>query len=207
MVYLDVYNDEGCINSKISISDIVFDRKFNRTLVHQIINSCVANSKVGTKSQKTRAEVRGGGVKPWKQKSTGRARAGSIRSPLWRSGGKIFAAKPIYCKDKVNKKMYKISMCCVLSELLRQGRFYGVDEFYFSTPKTKELGNRIMKFPGKKKLFITTNCCTNVYKSSLNIIDATFIDITQLTILDLLKFDTVGVFITAIPKLIVMVTI
>lgn len=206
MVYLDVYND-GFVSSTVLISDIVFDREFNKTLVHQVINSCVANNKVGTKSQKTRAEVRGGGVKPWKQKSTGRARAGSIRSPLWRSGGKIFAAKPTYCKDKINKKMYKISMCCVLSELLRQGRFYGINEFQFSTPKTKELDFMVMKFPGKKKLFITDNCCTNVYKSSLNIIDVTFIDITKLTILDLLKFDTVGIFITAISKLTGKVTI
>lgn len=207
MVYLDVYND-GFVNSKLSILDIVFDREFNKTLVHQVVNSCVTNSKVGTKSQKTRAEVRGGGVKPWKQKSTGRARAGSIRSPLWRSGGKIFAAKPIYSKDKVNKKMYKISMCCILSELLRQDRLYGVNEFYFTTPKTKELEGIVTKLPGKKKLFIiNSNCCPNVYKSSLNIIDVTFIDITQLTILDLLKFDTVGIFTAVIPKLTTMVTI
>src|SRR3990167_6383555 len=124
---------------KIEVSDHVFACDFNKPLIHQIVTAYLAAGRAGTKAQKTRAEVRGGGVKPFKQKGTGRARAGTIRSPLWRTGGKIFAAKPRSFKQKVNRKMYRGAVRSILSELIRQNRLMAIKDFQIDAPRTKVL--------------------------------------------------------------------
>src|SRR6187551_2932803 len=128
---------------KLELADEVFACDFNEPLIHQIVTAYMAGGRAGTKAQKTRAEVRGGGAKPWKQKGTGRARAGTIRSPIWRTGGVTFAAKPRCFKQKVNKKMYKGALRSIFSELIRQDRLKLVDSFTVDAPKTKALLNKI----------------------------------------------------------------
>ncbi len=123
----------------LTVSEATFGREFNEALVHQVVVAYAAGARQGTRAQKTRSEVSGGGAKPWRQKGTGRARAGTIRSPLWRTGGVTFAAKPQDHSQKVNKKMYRGAMKSILSELVRQERLIVVDNFSVEAPKTKEL--------------------------------------------------------------------
>lgn len=123
----------------IQVSDATFGRPFSESLVHQVVTAYLAGARAGTHAQKTRSQVRGGGAKPFKQKGSGRARAGTIRSPLWRKGGKIFAAVPGDYSQKVNKKMYRSAISAILSELLRQERLLVVDSFSVDSPKTREL--------------------------------------------------------------------
>ncbi|MCF6764628.1 50S ribosomal protein L4 [Thiotrichales bacterium 19S3-7] len=125
--------------SPLAVSDVVFGKEFNEALVHQVVVAYMAGARAGTKAQKTRSEVRGGGKKPWKQKGTGRARAGTIRSPIWRSGGVTFAAKPRNYEQKVNRKMYRGAIQSILSELVRQERLTVVNSFDVEAPKTKML--------------------------------------------------------------------
>lgn len=136
---------------KLELADDVFACEFNEALIHQVVTAYMAAGRAGTKAQKTRAEVRGGGAKPWRQKGTGQARAGTIRSPLWRTGGKIFAAKPRSFKQKVNRKMHKGALKSILSELIRQERLVIVDGFQIDAPKTKVLLKKLqdMKVDGR----------------------------------------------------------
>src|SRR3984957_12708059 len=127
----------GSKKKKIEVLDVVFACKFNEPLVHQVVTAYLAAGGAGTQAQKTRSEVRGGGAKPWRQKGTGRARAGTIRSPLWRKGGVVFAAKPRSYDKKVNKKMFKGALRSIFSELIRQERLLIVDKIQIDTPKTK----------------------------------------------------------------------
>src|SRR5690554_6396937 len=124
--------------SAVTISDEAFGREVNESLVHQVITAYMAGARQGTKAQKSRAEVRGGGIKPWRQKGTGRARAGTSSSPIWRAGGVTFAAKPRSFEQKVNKKMHRAAMQSILSELIRQERLVVADTFAVDTHKTKE---------------------------------------------------------------------
>lgn len=160
------------INSKkkIELADAVFNCEFNEPLIHQVVTAYMAAGRAGTKSQKTRAEVRGGGAKPWRQKGTGRARAGTIRSPLWRKGGVIFAAKPRSYKQKVNKKMYKGALRSIFSELIRQDRLSLVDSFSVNTPKTKVLMKKLddMKMTGNV-LIISNAIDENLYLAARNL--------------------------------------
>lgn len=128
---------------KLDVADEVFNFRFNEGLIHQVINASRAASRQGTKKQKTRSEVSGGGAKPWRQKGTGRARAGTIRSPIFRTGGKTFAAVPRDYSQKVNRKMYRSAQKSIISELVRQDRFIIVEEFVVETHKTKELLNKL----------------------------------------------------------------
>lgn len=123
----------------IQLSDEVFNQSFNESLIHQVVTAYLSGARAGTKAQKTRSEVSGGGTKPWRQKGTGRARAGTIRSPLWRKGGKTFAAVPRDFKQKVNRKMYEGAMRSIWSELVRQDRLVVLEEFTLAQPKTQEL--------------------------------------------------------------------
>lgn len=123
----------------VSVSDAVFAREFNEPLVHQAVTAFLAGGRAGTRAQKTRAQVRGGGIKPWRQKGTGRARAGSIRSPIWRGGGTTFAAVPQDHSQKINKKMYRAALSSIVSELIRSERLIVVEQLDVPTPKTCEL--------------------------------------------------------------------
>ncbi len=127
----------------VEVSEAAFGREFNEPLVHQVVTAYLAGARQGTRAQKSRSEARGGGRKPWRQKGTGRARAGTIRSPIWRGGGVTFAAKPQNHAQKVNRKMYRGALRCILSELIRQARLIALDSFRVDSPKTKSLLQKI----------------------------------------------------------------
>lgn len=153
---LAVISADGKAN-KVTVSDANFGAEFNEGLVHQVVVAYMAGGRAGTSAQKTRSEVQGGGKKPWKQKGTGRARAGSIRSPIWRTGGVTFASKPRSYEQKVNRKMYRAALKSVLSELVRQDRLVIVDELTLDKPKTKELLNRLKQLNIDSSVLIVTN--------------------------------------------------
>ena len=153
----------------IDVADSVFAAEFNEPLVHQVLVSYMSGSRSGTKSQKSRSEVRGGGRKPWRQKGTGRARAGTIRSPLWRGGGVTFAAKSRDYSKKVNRKMFRGAMRSIFSELVRQERFLCVDEFDVSDSKTKLVKEKLNKLGLKEVLIITEGLSENLYLGVRNI--------------------------------------
>lgn len=142
--------------STIEVSETVLGADFREPLIHQVVVSYLAGSREGTKAQKTRSEVSGGGVKPWRQKGTGRARAGTIRSPIWRSGGQTFAAKPRNHAVKVNRKMYRGALRSILSELLRQERLHVVPSFDVETPRTREARDRVRSVVGSEDVLIVT---------------------------------------------------
>ncbi len=151
-VKLDDGSGKG--SSSLELADATFGAAFNESLVHQVVTAYMAGGRAGTKAQKTRAEVSGTGKKPWKQKGTGRARVGSIRSPIWVGGGRAFAARPRSFEQKVNRKMYRAAMRSVLSELLRQERLVVTPEFGVSEAKTKELRGKLEKLEFTKGLII-----------------------------------------------------
>lgn len=153
----------------VAVSDDIFAREFNEGLVHQTIVAYMAAGRAGTKAQKTRADVSGGGAKPFKQKGTGRARAGSIRSPLWRTGGKSFAARPRDFSQKLNKKMYRAAMRSIFSELVRQDRFVVVDSFSIEEPKTKLMMAKLKEYGSNDVLLVSDIDDVNVLLSARNI--------------------------------------
>ena len=155
---------------KIELADDIFACEFKEALIHQIVTAYMAGGRAGTKAQKTRAEVRGGGAKPFKQKGSGRARAGTIRSPLWRKGGVVFAAKPRSYKQKVNKKMYKGALRSIFSELIRQDRLLVTDSFAIDAPKTKDLLKKLadMKIEGNV-LIVSDTVVENLYLAARNL--------------------------------------
>lgn len=142
----------------LTVSEQVFGSKLNKALIHQVITAYLAGGRAGTKAQKTRAEVSGGGKKPWRQKGTGRARAGTIRSPLWRKGGKTFAATPRDYTQKVNKKMYRQALRSIVSELIRQSRLTVLSEFALVEPKTKLLKAELQAIKKETDVLIVTDC-------------------------------------------------
>jgi large subunit ribosomal protein L4 len=141
---VELFTSEGL--KQLELSDAVFAQRFNEALVHQVVTSCLANARQGSHAQKNRAAVSGGGKKPWKQKGSGRARAGTIRSPLWRKGGVTFAATPSDYSKKMNKKMYRLGMCSIFSELFRQKRISILDDLRLEKSKTKELLKVLKQF-------------------------------------------------------------
>jgi len=156
--------------SELQVSDAVFAAAFNEPLVHQVVVAYQATGRQGTRKQKTRSEVRGGGRKPWRQKGTGQARAGTIRSPLWRGGGKIFPASPDEnFTQKVNRKMYRGALRSILSELLRQGRLLSVPEFKLDQPKTKALWEKLNKLKSADVLIITDTWDNNLALAARNL--------------------------------------
>lgn len=134
---------KGAQGEDVQVSDATFARAYNESLVHQVVTAYMAAGRAGTKAQKTKAEVRGGGIKPWRQKGTGQARAGSIRSPIWVGGGRAFAAKPRDFAQKVNRKMYRAAIQTMLSELARQERFVAINGIELDAPKTKLLVQKL----------------------------------------------------------------
>jgi len=158
--------------SELQVSDEVFAAAFNEPLVHQVVVAYQATGRQGTRKQKTRAEIRGGGKKPWRQKGTGQARAGTIRSPLWRGGGKVFPASPDEnFEQKVNRKMYRGALRSILSELLRQGRLVTVAEFKMDQPKTKALVDKLKKLETPDVLIVTDALDNNLQLAARNLPD------------------------------------
>ena len=155
--------------NKIEVSDAIFGREFSEPLVHQVVVAYMAGGRAGTKAQKNRSAVSGGGRKPWRQKGTGNARAGTIRSPLWRSGGVTFAAQPRDFSQKVNRKQYRAAMRAILSELLRQDRLVVVDDFAISAPKTADVKARLAELGVVRGLIVDADVDSNLYMGSRNI--------------------------------------
>ncbi|MEI7839165.1 MAG: 50S ribosomal protein L4 [Methylococcaceae bacterium] len=153
----------------MSVSEAVFGQVFNETLVHQLVTRYLAGARAGTKAQKTRSDVSGGGAKPWRQKGTGRARSGTTRSPLWRTGGVTFAARPRNYDQKLNKKMFRVGIRSILSELLRQSRLAITNEVLVTTPKTKELTVQLNALGSKRTLIVVRSVDKNLALASRNI--------------------------------------
>ena len=188
-------------NQDINISDNAFSKDFNESLVHQAVVSFMAGSRQGTSKQKTRSEVRGGGKKPYRQKGTGRARAGTIRSPLWRGGGVTFAATPRDYSKKINKKMYRAAIRSIFSELLRQGRLVAIEKPVLEKPKTKEIANFLKEFSLSKVLIITDELDVNLYLSARNIPNVDIITVREINPVNLLKAQKVAVTADAFKKI------
>ena len=153
----------------VQVSDLTFGAEFNESLVHQAVVAFMAGGRQGTRGQKNRSDVSGGGRKPWRQKGTGRARAGTIRSPLWRGGGKTFAAKPQDHAQKLNKKMYRGALRSILSELVRQERLVVVDQFAVEAPKTKEMVAKLKELDVANALVVADEVEQNLYLAARNI--------------------------------------
>ena len=175
----------------VELSDTAFGREFNEALVHQVVTAYLAGARQGTRAQKTRAEVSGGGIKPWRQRGTGRARAGSIRSPIWRSGGRAFAAKPQDWSQKVNRKMYRGAMQCILAELIRQERLILVEELSVSGPKTKELIAKLNDLGAPRALIVTKEVDENLYLAARNIPHVNVLGTNEVDPVSLIAFDKV----------------
>ena len=177
--------------SAVELSDVAFGREFNEALVHQVVTAYLAGGRQGSRAQKTRGEVSGGGKKPWRQKGTGRARAGSIRSPIWVGGGRAFAAKPQDWSQKVNRKMYRGAMQCILAELIRQDRLVLVDDISISAPKTKELIAKLKDLNAPKALIVTNEVDENLYLAARNIPYVSVLGSTEVDPVSLIAFDKV----------------
>lgn len=156
----------------LSVSEAVFGQPLNEALVHQLVVAYRAGQRVGTKAQKNRANVRGGGSKPWRQKGNGRARSGSSSSPIWRSGGVTFAASPRNYRQKLNRKMYQAGMRSILSELLRQGRLVVSENIIPDQPKTKVLAEKWKEYNLSDALIVTDSSDRNLELSSRNLTGA-----------------------------------
>jgi large subunit ribosomal protein L4 len=180
----------------LEVSDDAFGAKFNEALIHQVVTAYMAGGRAGTKAQKTRAEVRGGGRKPFKQKGTGRARAGTTRGPIWVGGGRAFAAKPRDYTQKVNRKMYQAAMRSVFSELVRQDRLVVVDAIQMAKPKTKDLVKYLQGFNLDRVLILVDNGLVveglnNLRLSARNLPSVEVLEVRELNPVSLVRFDKV----------------
>jgi large subunit ribosomal protein L4 len=190
----------GGAKGTLSVSEVAFGKEFNQDLVHQAVVAYMAGARQGTKAQKTRAEVSGGGKKPWRQKGTGRARAGTIRSPIWRSGGVAFAAKPRDHEQKLNKKMYRAALRCILSELNRQDRLVVVESFEVDAPKTKSLVQKLAQYDLAEALIVTESIDENLFLASRNLHKVDVRDVQGVDPVSLIRFDKVVVTVAALKK-------
>lgn len=185
---------------KVSVSDESFAKEFNESLVHQVVVTYMAGSRQGSVKQKTRSEVSGGGKKPWRQKGTGRARAGTTRSPIWRSGGVTFAARPQDHSKKINKKMYRGALRCILSELIRQERLLVVDDFTLADHKTKGLVQKLSEYDLQDVLIISEEVDKNLYLASRNLYKVDVRDAAAVDPVSLIGFDKVLMTVQALKK-------
>ena len=187
-------------NEKISLSDESFGKPYNEPLVHQSVVSYMAGARQGSVKQKTRSEVRGGGRKPWRQKGSGRARAGTTSSPIWRSGGVTFAARPRDHSKKLNKKMYRGAMQCILSELIRQGRLLVVNEFSVETNKTKALVAKLKEYELDNVLIVSEQVEKNLYLAARNLHKVDVLDVAGIDPVSLIGFEKVLITVSALKK-------
>ncbi len=185
----------------LEVSEATFGREFNEALVHQVVVAYAAGARQGSRAQKTRSEVSGGGKKPWKQKGSGRARAGTTRSPIWRTGGVTFAAKPQNHSQKVNKKMYRGALMSILSELIRQGRLTVVENFAVESPKTKELVAKLKAMDLNDVLIITKEVDENLFLASRNLHKVDVRDVQGIDPVSLIAFENVLMTADAVKQL------
>ncbi|NQY27591.1 MAG: 50S ribosomal protein L4 [Piscirickettsiaceae bacterium] len=188
---LKLQSFDGKKAGTITVSDSVFDRDYNESLVHQVVTAYLAGGRAGTHAQKTRSEVRGGGRKPFAQKGSGRARAGTIRSPLWRSGGTTFAAKPRDYSQKVNRKVYRSALCTILSELRRNDSLIIVDNVELATPKTKDLLTKTTALGLTNALIVSETALDNLELASRNLYNIAATDAAHINPVALLRFEKV----------------
>jgi large subunit ribosomal protein L4 len=186
--------------SKVEVSDAVFGARYNEALVHQVLCSYMAAARAGTKAQKRRSDVRGGGRKPWRQKGTGRARAGTSRSPLWRGGGVTFAARPRSFAQKVNRKMYRGAIRSILSELARQGRLSCVEEFRVGEAKTRAARDLLASLGVDRALVITDDLGIETYRATRNLPMVDVIEAGEIDPYTLIGFDNVLITRAAVTK-------
>ncbi len=192
----------GKASSKtIEVSDANFSREFNEALVHQAVTGYLAGARSGTRAQKTRSDVRGGGKKPWKQKGTGRARSGTIRSPIWRSGGVTFAARPKDWSQKLNRKMYRAAIQSILSELVRTERLVVVDSFAVDAPKTKDMVERLGKLGTSNVMIVTEDMSDNLFLSTRNLHHVGVCDANNIDPVSLIRFEKVIMTADAVKKI------
>ncbi len=187
-------------NGSVEVLESAFARKYNEDLVHQIVTAYLAGGRQGSKAQKTRAMVRGGGKKPWKQKGSGRARAGSSTSPVWVGGGRSFAATPRSYDQKVNKKMYRAAIGVIMSELVRQDRIMVIDSIAIEKPKTKLLIDKMNGLGIKKGLFVTEESDLNLLLAGRNIPDVDICTVSSVNPVSLINFEKVIMTVGALKK-------
>jgi large subunit ribosomal protein L4 len=191
----------GSKTKKIDVSENIFGCDFNEPLIHQVVTAFLAAGRAGTQAQKTRSEVRGGGIKPWRQKGTGRARAGTTRSPIWRKGGVVFAAKPRSYEQKVNKKMFRAAIRSIFSELVRTDRLSIVSEFTVDSPKTSNLLSHLAKLKiDSSVLIITDSVNENLYLSARNLHKVDIRDVAGIDPVSLIKSERVLVTVEAMKE-------
>jgi large subunit ribosomal protein L4 len=189
---LKIINDQGQSASTLPASDALFAREYNESLVHQLVVSYQANARLGTRAQKGRSDVNRSGKKPWRQKGTGRARAGDSKSPLWRGGGKIFPNLPDEnFSQKLNRKMYRAGICSILSQLAREDRLSVVEQFSVDAPKTKLLAEKLRAMGMESALVITDNVDENLYLSSRNLVNVKVVDVGHADPVSLIRYDRV----------------
>lgn len=184
----------------LSVSDVAFAREYNEDLVHQVVTAYLAGARQGTRAQKNRSDVRGGGKKPWRQKGTGRARAGTIRSPIWRSGGVTFAARPQDHSHKVNRKMYRAALCSIMSELARQDRLVVVESLDLEAPKTKLLVKQLGEYGLEAALIVSVDVGENLYLAARNLHKVDVRDVDGIDPVSLIGHDKVVVTVDAVKK-------
>ena len=197
---LSIVKPGNAAAGKVSVSDVAFAREYNEELVHQVVTAYMAGARQGTRAQKNRAAVRGGGKKPWRQKGTGRARAGTIRSPIWRSGGVTFAAQPQDHSHKVNRKMYRAAMQSIMSELARQDRLVVVESLDLAEPKTKLLVKQLGEFGMDNVLIVSAEIDTNLYLASRNLHKVDVRDVEGIDPVSLIGHEKVLVTVDAVKK-------
>ena len=188
-------------SGSIEIADTAFSVDFNEPLVHQVITAFLSGGRAGTKAQKNRSEASGGGAKPWLQKGTGRARAGTIRSPIWVGGGRTFAAKPRNFSQKINRKMYRAAMRSMLSELIRQNRLFIVNSIDIKNSKTRDLAKILKKHNLESVLIIIENYDENIFLASRNMSNVSVCDVKSMNPVSLIRYEKVLVTIKSIKMI------
>jgi large subunit ribosomal protein L4 len=199
---LNLLNNDGKAQGKVAAADAVFARPYNEPLVHQVVTAYLANARLGTRAQKGRSDVAKSTRKPWRQKGTGRARAGMASSPLWRGGGKIFPNSPDEnFSHKLNRKMYRAGMAAILSELARAGKLSVIEALSVDTPKTKTLSQKLKKFGVNRALVISDEVDRNLELSSRNLKNVQVIGAREVDPVSLMRFNSVLITTAAVKKL------
>lgn len=201
MPTLGLFNKEGQKVEDIQLNEVVFAAEINEAVLHQVVVAQLANKRQGTQSAKTRSEVRGGGIKPWRQKGTGRARQGSIRAPQWIKGGIVFAPKPRSYRKALPKSMRVVAMRSALSSKVADNNMIVLENLEFAAPKTKEAVKMLNAFEAKKALIITASSNENVYKSFRNIEGVTVLPLNNINVYDLLKYEKLMITKEAVNKI------
>ena len=201
MPTVGLFNKEGTKIEDIQLNDKVFAVEVNADAMHQVVVALLANKRQGTQSAKTRAEVRGGGIKPWRQKGTGRARQGSIRAPQWIKGGVVFAPKPRDYRMSIPKSMRRVAMLSALTSKVQNDEMVVLDSLTLEAPKTKEIVKMLNAFNAKKTLIVTAEANETVYKSARNIEGVAVLPVNNINVYDLLKYSKVIMTKDAVSKI------